>query len=236
MKMSSAHLKLMPYRPLSRRDWSMLCLGVISTIAIVAVGTLITPVRVPMPYQSTDVTAAWVPPTVKHWQGLIDEMAKKYNLDPTLLAIVMTLESGGDAKAKSSDDALGLMQVTPPTAKDIAAKFLKTPRAKYNLQDPRTNVEFGAAYLAYLRDQFGSARQAPDWNNTVELVAAGYNGGPGAAAHLERGDGLKDIQTVVYSRDAFNMWRERHARTSPTFERWKERGGYILIDAAKADQ
>ena len=214
----------------------MLLIGVLLAVVAAAVINLITSVRVPIPYQSVSVTAGWAPPTVKHWRGLIDEMAKKYNLDPNLLAIVMTLESGGDAKAKSNDDAQGLMQVTPLTAKDIAIKFLKTPVAKFNLQDPRTNIEFGAAYLAYLRDQFGSARQAPDWDNTVELITAGYNGGPGAAAQLEKGSGLKDIQTVVYSRDAFNMWRERHANNSPTYDRWKERGGNILIDAAQADQ
>jgi hypothetical protein len=41
---------------------------------------------------------------------------------------------------------------------------------------------------------------------------------------------------VIYSRDAFNMWRERHAGNSPTFDRWKERGGQRLIDAAKKNQ
>jgi hypothetical protein len=29
------------------------------------------------------------------------------------------------------------------------------------------------------------------------------------------------------------MWRERHAKSSPTFDRWKERGGQRLIDKAK---
>jgi hypothetical protein len=64
-------------------------------------------------------------------------------------------------------------------------------------------------------------------------VAASYNGGPLAGLHLEEGKGLQDPQTVVYSRDAFNMWRERHNGSSPTFDRWKERGGSELIDKAK---
>ena len=125
------------------------------------------------------------------------------------------------------------MQLTPPTAKDVAAKYLKKPVTKYNLQDPRTNIEFGTAYLALLRDEFGEVNQGPSWDKTVELVAAGYNGGPLASNHLDRGLGLHDAQTVVYSRDAFNMWRERHAKSSPTFDRWKERGGQRLIDDAK---
>ena len=95
---------------------------------------------------------------------------------------------------------------------------------------------FGTAYLALLRDEFGTTAQGPSWNATVELIAAGYNGGPGASNSLEKGEGLRDPQTVIYSRDAFNMWRERHAASSPTFERWKERGGYILLDKAKNER
>jgi hypothetical protein len=49
-----------------------------------------------------------------------------------------------------------------------------------------------------------------------------------------KGEGLTDTQTVVYSRDVFNMWRERFQKDSPTYDRWLERGGQALIDAAKA--
>ncbi len=159
-------------------------------------------------------------------------MAKKYNIDPDFIAIIMTMESGGYAKAKSDAGAEGLMQITPATGKDIAGKYLKKPMKSYNLFDPRTNIEFGAAYLALLRDQFGAPDQGPTWDATAEVVAAGYNGGFLAANDLQEGKGLQDAQTVVYSRDAFNMWRERKAKDSPTFDRWKERGGSTLLDAA----
>jgi soluble lytic murein transglycosylase-like protein len=153
-----------------------------------------------------------------------------------LIAIIMALESGGDPKASSSAGATGLMQITPVTANEIAKKFLKNPTSNYNLSDPASNIEFGAAYLAYLRDTFGLWQQGPSWNSTVELVAAGYNGGPGAANSVFKGKGLSDTQTVVYSRDAFNMWRERFQKDSPTYDRWLERGGQALIDAAKANK
>lgn len=214
----------------------MLVAGAVLALIIVEITSMVYNSRTPLPYQSAGITAKWIPPTVKHWSGQIDSTAKKYNIDPNLVAIIMTMESGGDANAESEDGAAGLMQVTPPTAQDIASKYLKQPVKKYNLKDPATNIEFGVAYLAFLRDYFGTAKQGPDWTSTVELVAAGYNGGPGAAAALEAGHGLEDTQTVVYSRDAFNMWRERHASDSPTFDRWKERGGSDLLSAAKASQ
>lgn len=220
----------------TKRDSLLLVVG--AGIALIGVGisVLMHHSQVPVSPQTTHITSSWIPATVKHWQAPITTMAQKYTIDPDLLAIIMTLESGGDAKASSEANAHGLMQITPLTAKDIAAKYLKRPTQNYNLWDPSTNIEFGAAYIAYLRKTFGSWQQGPTWNSTVELIAAGYNGGPGAANKLESGRGLTDSQTVIYSRDAFNMWRERHATVSPTYDRWLERGGSRLIAAAKADQ
>jgi soluble lytic murein transglycosylase-like protein len=216
----------------SRRDWLLMLIGVLVTLIGVEFATYLHNSQVPLKPEAATITSPWIPSTVMHWEAPIAEMSHKYNIDPNLLAIIMTMESGGYAKADSGV-ARGLMQITPPTAKDIASKYLKEPRSKYDLWDPRTNIEFGAAYLAQLRNEFGSADQGPDWDSTVELLAAGYNGGPGAANSVEQGTGLRDTQTVVYSRDAFNMWRERHAGKSPTFDRWKERGGSLLIDEAE---
>jgi soluble lytic murein transglycosylase-like protein len=125
------------------------------------------------------------------------------------------------------------MQITPATARDIAARYLKKPVKKYNLYDPATSIEFGAAYLALLRDTFGSYKQGPSWNDTAELVAAAYNGGPSAAVSINAGQGLTNDQTLIYSRDARNMWRERQAHSSPTYNNWLERGGSELIEAAR---
>lgn len=209
----------------------MLTLGVMLTLFVYGIVRVMEQGQ-PLHPQAAAITAPWIPSTVKHWQTPIVAMSKKYDVDPNLLAIIMTLESGGYAKANSGE-AQGLMQITPGTGKDIASKFLKQPRTTYDLYDPKTNIEFGAAYLSYLRDEFGAVNQGPSWDTTVELVAAGYNGGPGGANDVEQGRGLEDIQTVVYSRDAFNMWRERHASKSPTLERWLARGGSDLVTAAK---
>lgn len=216
-----------------KRDVAALLIGVAIALVGIGVAKLIHDHQSAIPYQKSDLNSPWIPPTVKYWQDPIDEMSKEYDLDANFVAIIMTMESGGYAKAKSEAGAQGLMQVTPTTAKEIASKHLKKPVSSYNLQDPKTNIEFGAAYLAYLRKTFEVPSQGPSWDSTVELVAASYNGGPLAGLHLEQGKGLHDPQTVIYSRDVFNMWRERHAQNSPTFDRWKDRGGSILIDKAK---
>jgi soluble lytic murein transglycosylase-like protein len=229
--MAKVHLKSI----FSRRDILMLLVGAFIVFAIFEIIHFVDNAQTPLRPQDNTITSPWIPATVKRYTGTINVMAKKYNIDPNLIAIIITLESGGNSKAESEAGAKGLMQITPPTGQDIATKFVKEPVKKYDLLDPKTSIEFGTAYMSWLRDEFGTPEQGPSWNSTVELIAAGYNGGPVAANHLEQGKGLTDTQTVVYSRDAFNMWRERHAKTSPTYERWKERGGSELIDLANKE-
>ncbi len=214
----------------------MLAIGVTLTAIIIGGAVLIKHATItPLKAETAGISSPWIPQTVKRWNPLISEMAKKYNIDPTAMAILMTMESGGYSKAKSGAGAVGLMQITPPTAGDIAKKYLRQPVAHYDLLDPRTNIEFGAAYMAYLRDEFGVRTQGPSWDYTIELVAAAYNGGPGTAGKFYHGQGIIDTETVVYSRDALNMWRERHAQDSPTFDRWQERGGDHLLNLAKSE-
>ena len=186
-------------------------------------------------FHDKGVTIAWLPSTVTRWNDKIIEQGKQYNVDPNIIAILITLESGGYTQADSGF-AMGLMQIAPGTADDIAKKHLLAKREHFNIKDPATNIEFGAAYIAYLRDTFCGNDFAPRHDYCVELVAAGYNGGPGAANALYKGQGLKAIETLSYSRDAMNMWRERGANESPTYTRWKDRGGQDLIDKAEAEK
>jgi soluble lytic murein transglycosylase-like protein len=219
-----------------KRDMLSALIGVVFAAAIFGIIILIQHAQIPLRPQTAQIDSPWIPKTVKHWEPQIDTMAKKYNVDPTFVAIIMTLESGGDPKANSGE-ATGLMQITPATAKDIASKYLKKPVSKYNLYDPTTSIEFGAAYLSYLRNTFGSYTQAPSYDLTAETVGTGYNGGPGAAADLLAGNGVVDEQTVLYSRNVFYFWRERHASSSPAYLRWRdESGGIRLIQAAQKDQ
>jgi len=78
-------------------------------------------------------------------------------------------ESEFDPAARSSANALGLMQVLPTTAKHMADE-LGLPFAQSRLtSDPSYNVTLGAQYLRKMVDEFGPA---------VALIASGYNAGP----------------------------------------------------------
>lgn len=215
----------------NRRNIVLVMIGIVLGVGGVYMTQAIRTTK-PLAYQSGGITAKWLPDSVKKWEKQIDTQAQRYNVDPNFIGIIMTLESGGYPKADSGQ-AKGLMQITPATAKDIAAKFLREPLSKFDIWDPETNIEFGAAYINYLRNEFNMGTTPAEVAYTAELVAAGYNGGPGAANNVYLGKGLLDTQTVVYSRDAFNMWREQNAQTSPTYSRWLERGGEKLVRAAQ---
>lgn len=101
---------------------------------------------------------------VKH-----SEAANK--LDPDLLQALMREESALDPRALSWAGALGLTQLMPATAWDVAAK-LKIPRpTQAQLLEPDLNIRIGGAYLSGLVTQFKGVKQ---------YAVASYNAGPGA--------------------------------------------------------
>lgn len=179
-----------------------------------------------------DIT--WLPESVRRFETNINTMAKRYDIDANLVALIMTFESGGYTRADSGF-ARGLMQVTPYTGRDIAKKFLQTPRETFDLFDPDTSIEFGAAYLSYLRNEFCPDDTKLRGANCAEIIAAGYNGGPGAASSLLSGKGLPAEETAIYSRNVYSAYREKSANKSPTYQRWYAAGGQRLIDSALAE-
>lgn len=193
----------------------------LAILMFIMAAQMIRPSNIRLSYGS-GVTIGWLSPEVQRWRGLIEQTAKKYDIDPDLVAIIITLESAGDPSATSPIGAQGLMQVMPLTAQDIARKFLRqpVPEGSYDIYDPATNIEFGTAYLAYLRDHFADSPKAAEPTGLIELVASGYNGGPGTAAKLEQGQaGDRVKENIDYTNGAAIMWRERAAAIAPTIYR-----------------
>lgn len=183
---------------------------------------------------------SWLPDTVKRWEPQIEKYSQEYEIDPNLLAIMMTVESGGDPNADSGF-AKGLMQVTDSTAGDINNRLIgdAKKKQKFDLKDPETSIEFGAVYVRYLVNQYGDPSHGPSWDETVTLVAAGYNGGP-TASNLyvaEKWKGLEryDRQTINYARYVRTMWQERNDPLSFAYRHWYETGNgkALVADAEK---
>lgn len=93
------------------------------------------------------------------------------DLDPALVAAIIYAESRFDPGARSEQGAVGLMQVLPKTAEQIAGETGGVDFVTDDLTDPEVNVRYGTYYLRGVLDQFDG--------DLVAAVAA-YNAGAGA--------------------------------------------------------
>ncbi len=105
--------------------------------------------------------------------------ARKHDLDPLLIVALIEVESGYQSRARSAAGALGLLQVRPATAKEVAAERGLAWRGSAQLLEPETNVRLGTLYLAELLDQF----------DDLEHALAAYNRGPAAISRALSGGG-----------------------------------------------
>ena len=100
---------------------------------------------------------------------LIEQAAAREHLDARLVAAVIHQESRFDPSAESRVGAIGLMQVMPETASDIAQMLDAPGPPEDDLKDPETNLKYGTHYLRVLLDRF---------DQQIGTALAAYNAGP----------------------------------------------------------
>jgi Transglycosylase SLT domain len=101
---------------------------------------------------------------------IIHEKARKYDVDPALVAAVIETESRFHPRARSRVGARGLMQLMPKTGRWMGAQ---------NLNDPDQNIDAGVKYLKYLQHRFdGNLNKAIAAYNAGEGNVRRYNGVP----------------------------------------------------------
>ncbi len=103
---------------------------------------------------------------LSYWD-LIKKYSAQNDLDPYLVAALMSQESTFVADIRSSADAFGLTQLRPATARQYARK-LKMKYSRSMLTNADANIRIGTAYLADTIRSFGAAY----------LALASYNAGP----------------------------------------------------------
>lgn len=84
-------------------------------------------------------------------RSLIKE-ANHHQMDPFFLLAVIATESQFNVEARGSHGEIGLMQILPATAKDLAAQA--GLKEDLDLRNPAVNIRIGATYLAKLRKAF----------------------------------------------------------------------------------
>ena len=90
-------------------------------------------------------------------------------LEHALILALVRQESRFDRKARSHAGALGLMQLMPRTAREVARKMRLKGSNERLTADPAYNVALGSRYLADMIERF---------DGSYLLAVAAYNGGP----------------------------------------------------------
>jgi soluble lytic murein transglycosylase len=109
------------------------------------------------------------------FRELIEENARNVGLPPEIFYGLIRTESAFVPNVVSWAGAIGLSQLMPATAEDMAGRIARNGGPDYGekgeieLRDPRINLHIGAVYLNYLIDYQGSPM----------LALLSYNGGMG---------------------------------------------------------
>ena len=109
----------------------------------------------------------------KGYNEIVGPYAKKYGVDELLVYSIIREESRFQKDVVSPADAVGLMQLIPPTARTVARQIGINGFSTAMLTIPRINIEMGIFYFKQVLDKF---------NGDVELALASYNAGPHRAA------------------------------------------------------
>lgn len=93
--------------------------------------------------------------------------AQAHGLDPFIVAALAAQESTFDAKIRSSANAIGLMQIIPPTGRRLARQVGLRNFSERSLENPEINARLGTKYFGDLVKEFGG----------YHFALAGYNAG-----------------------------------------------------------
>jgi soluble lytic murein transglycosylase len=144
------------------------------------------------------------------YDSMIVQVANKYSLDPALVKAVIYEESFFNPRAQSTQNAVGLMQVTPIVAQEwMEAKRLRTLTEavatistgarlgaemsfEEALSDPVVSLHIGCWYLQTLLSRYERER------DPLAVALAAYNAGP---SNVERW--APDAARSTLSREEF---------------------------------
>jgi soluble lytic murein transglycosylase len=112
--------------------------------------------------------------TVEDIAGSIHDASDRYAVPPEMILAVIRIESAFDVDALSDKGAVGLMQLLPSTAEEVARELSIDWPGEEILLNPSANIAMGTYYLTKLLGRF----------NDLSVALAAYNHGPNRIAAL----------------------------------------------------
>lgn len=118
----------------------------------------------------------------------VNQYAGVYKMDPLWILSIIRVESRFIPKAKSHRGAVGLMQLLPSTAQQLAEELHMPKLSEEQLNDPDVNIRLGIYYLSKLDRKF---------SNEVAVLAA-YNAGPGIVSQWVEEKHPLTVENIPY--------------------------------------
>jgi soluble lytic murein transglycosylase len=122
------------------------------------------------------------------FRNLVEKHAAKSKVDPDLVQALMREESRFNMRARSPTGALGLTQLMPRTARQVAGALKMGGVSEESLFRPEVNIKLGATYLGMLLAELGGS---------VPHAVAAYNAGPHAVRRWLRVRGGAELDAWV---------------------------------------
>ena len=154
---------------------------------------------------------AWPP---AHRETIEAVFPAEASIEPALVQAIMREESHYRVDARSSVGALGLLQLMPSTATQLARQHDRPDFEVEDLFDPETNIALGARYLDQLARRF---------DGRLSAAIASYNAGPRRVSIWLQGDAgkLEDdvwVENIPY--DQTRAYVKRVQRSLHVYERF----------------
>ncbi len=146
----------------------------------------------------------------KKFQAVVELFKKygaQYNVDYLLMAAQGYQESTLDQSVKSPVGAIGVMQVMPPTGRELKVGDITKVDA---------NVHAGVKYMRFMMDQY-FADEPMDQLNKGLMTFASYNAGPGRVRQLRREAEKRGLNPNVWFGNVERVASERIGRETVTY-------------------
>jgi len=138
---------------------------------------------------------------------LFKKYGEQYNVDYLLMAAQGYQESTLDQDVKSPVGAIGVMQVMPPTGKELNVG---------DISQVDSNIHAGVKYMRFMVDRY-YADEPMDNLNKALMTFASYNAGPGRIRQLRAETKKRGLDPNVWFGNVERVASERIGRETVTY-------------------
>ena len=138
---------------------------------------------------------------------LFKKYGAQYNVDYLLMAAQGYQESTLDQNVKSPVGAIGVMQVMPPTGKELNVG---------DITQIEPNIHAGVKYMRFMMDQYFKDEPMDNLNKAL-MTFASYNAGPGRVRQLRRETEKRGLDPNVWFGNVERVASERIGRETVTY-------------------